>query len=349
MERVLIVDDALDLGRLWQTALRAVAPSLNIMVVPSAEEALLEANYHKINLLVTDIRLPGMDGLELVERMRRLHADVKVILVTGMKDLNYEDSVKKLHVDGFFEKPFELESLLNKVTGLLGIAAIPPARLTEMEPEPPSVSAPQKRLSDVLVTLRQQLNALAVMLLDEQGKIVELTGDIPMDHFEEKWVPSMLAVMRAGGAVSHLLGKDMPENILAFSGTTYDLMLLAPVGNYSLVSILKSGRTAIRPAVAFETTSVVQPELVEILKEMGFDLKKQEPAAEAVQKPEAAEAIQNEEDLETLLAQPAVDLEQQDVDAFWDEVPEVKIKTDQKTLSYEEAKKRGLAPKQDQK
>ncbi len=45
MDRILIVDDALDLGRLWQTALRTAAPELNIAVVPSAEEALLEANY----------------------------------------------------------------------------------------------------------------------------------------------------------------------------------------------------------------------------------------------------------------------------------------------------------------
>ena len=65
MKRILIVDDALDLGRLWQAAIKAAAPELEIVVVPSAEEALLEANYHSIDLLITDIRLPG----ELVGRV----------------------------------------------------------------------------------------------------------------------------------------------------------------------------------------------------------------------------------------------------------------------------------------
>ncbi len=63
----------------------------------------------------------------------------------------------------------------------------------------------------------------------------------------------------------------MPEkDILAFSGKTFDLMMLAPVAGYSLVSILKSGRTTLRPSLVFEATTVVQPELVKILSEMGI-------------------------------------------------------------------------------
>ena len=95
-----------------------------------------------------------------------------------------------------------------------------------------------RRLSDVLVTFRQEVNALAVILLDAEGKIVELCGDIPAPNFESVWVPSMLNVLQASGAVSKLLGTDVPEkDILAFSGKTFDLMLLAPVAGYSLVSI----------------------------------------------------------------------------------------------------------------
>ncbi|MCD4672828.1 MAG: response regulator [Anaerolineaceae bacterium] len=345
MERILIVDDALDLGRLWQTALSTVMPSLNIMVVPSAEEALLEANYHQINLLLTDIYLPGMDGLELVERMRCLHPEVKVILVTGMKDASYEESVKALEADGFFEKPFELEILVEKVIGLLGVESTTRPDLSKLEMEVQEEEpAMEKRLSDVLVSLRQELNALAVILLDEQGKIMELSGDIPMDDFEEAWVPSVLKVMLAGGAVSHLLGKDVPENILAFSGTTFDLMLLAPIGDYSLVSILKSGRTTVRPSLAFEATSVVQPELVKIFKEMGLGTESKQPIDEVELEDVPDEDIQPEEGLENLLAQSP----EQDVDTFWETAPDVTIKSDANTLSFDEAMKRGLTPKQDE-
>ena len=143
MDRILIVDDALDLGRLWQTALRTAAPELNIAVVPSAEEALLEANYHVINLLLTDIRLPGMDGLELVGRIRRLHPDIKIILVTGMRDANYEKAVKALNADAFFEKPFELDILVEKVLSLLDLTT--DSRHPEVEEAPKEESVMDTR------------------------------------------------------------------------------------------------------------------------------------------------------------------------------------------------------------
>lgn len=347
MDRVLIVDDALDLGRLWQTALRAVAPSLNIMVVPSAEEALLEANYHKIDLLLTDIRLPGMDGIELVGRMRRLHPEMKVILVTGIKDANHEDSAKKLKVQAFFEKPFDLEVLLDKVTGLLGLENPGIKPLAEqMEPEVALVSDQEKHLSDILMALRQELGALAVILLDQDGKIRELCGELPVEDFESKWTPHILAVLRAGDSLSSLLGKQDPENILAFSGKSFDLMLTAPVGKCILVSILKSGRTAIRPAVAFEATTVARPELIKALAELGLDVQSEEPA-ETVQEVELVENGAVEEDLADLLSRPEEVLRKQDVDAFWEESPEIMVKSGAKSLSYEEAKKRGLTPRLD--
>ena len=124
----------------------------------------------------------------------------------------------------------------------------------------------------MLISFSEEINALAVIPLDAEGKIVEVCGDIPAPDFESNWVPSMLNVLKAGKSVSHLLGKDVPEkDILAFSGKTFDLMMLAPIAGYTLVSILKSGRTALRPSLAFEATSVVQPALVKILSEMGIN------------------------------------------------------------------------------
>jgi DNA-binding response OmpR family regulator len=350
MNRILIVDDALDLGRLWQTALRTAAPELNIAVVPSAEEALLEANYHEIDLLLTDIRLPGMDGLELVERIRRLHSEIKVILVTGMRDANYEKAVKALHADAFFEKPFELDVLVTKVMSLLSIetdaALLDKVALEQAAPAVESVM--DTRLSDVLVSFREEVNALAVILLDAQGKIVELSGDIPAPDFESVWVPSMLNVLNASKSVSKLLGKDVPEkDILAFNGKIFDLMLLAPVAGYSLVSILKSGRTTLRPSLVFEATTVVQPELVKVLKEMGItpEAAQSSPVevVPLVEEEALTAEIEPEEDLENMLAHSL----KQDADAFWEAAPDVNVKSNQNTLTFEEAQQRGLAPDQD--
>ena len=58
MKHVLIVDDALDLGRLLQTALVMLDPAMPVVVVPSAEEAILEATRHQLDLLITDLNSP---------------------------------------------------------------------------------------------------------------------------------------------------------------------------------------------------------------------------------------------------------------------------------------------------
>ena len=84
MKHILIVDDALEIGRLLQSALATLDMKIKTMVVPSAEEALLEAAHYPIDLLVTDIRLPGLSGTDLVRKMRSLHPALKVIMITGM-------------------------------------------------------------------------------------------------------------------------------------------------------------------------------------------------------------------------------------------------------------------------
>lgn len=121
MKRVLIVDDAIDLGRLLQDALKTVYPDLPITVVPSAEEAVLESTRFSIDLLVTDVRLPGMTGLELIRKIRVRQPNVKVILMTGLSPedrlLKQKDEVKP---DVFIRKPIVPGVFLEAVEQLIG-------------------------------------------------------------------------------------------------------------------------------------------------------------------------------------------------------------------------------------
>src|SRR5271157_4277058 len=120
MKHVLIVDDALEIGRLLQSALATLDIKIKSMVVPSAEEALLEATHFPIDLLVTDIRLPGISGTELVRKMRSLHPALKVIMITGMTGTEFEQQSRDLKVDNFFRKPIKTNDFLNAVEALIG-------------------------------------------------------------------------------------------------------------------------------------------------------------------------------------------------------------------------------------
>jgi len=74
-------------------------------------EALEILAANKIDLLLSDIRMPVMDGIALVKKMRKTGLKPRVILVTGFKDTAAPDAYK-LGVDAIVEKPFDRAQLL---------------------------------------------------------------------------------------------------------------------------------------------------------------------------------------------------------------------------------------------
>jgi DNA-binding NtrC family response regulator len=112
MKRIVIVDDSIDIGRLLQATLLTLDPHLSISVVPSAEEAMLEAGRSPLDLLVTDMRLPGINGLEMVNKVRAKYPQAKVIMVSGLADDDLEERAKKTGVLKFFHKPLPMQEFL---------------------------------------------------------------------------------------------------------------------------------------------------------------------------------------------------------------------------------------------
>jgi len=74
--RILLVDDQRDILKLLRSALDTLKnEKIKISEAPSGEEALLESTRHKVDLLVTDYKLPGMSGVELMHKIRVRHPD----------------------------------------------------------------------------------------------------------------------------------------------------------------------------------------------------------------------------------------------------------------------------------
>jgi DNA-binding NtrC family response regulator len=74
--RILLVDDEPSLLRSLARALRALRPSWNVHVAESGTEALLSLERYTYHAVVTDIEMPGLDGLALLARVRSAHPDV---------------------------------------------------------------------------------------------------------------------------------------------------------------------------------------------------------------------------------------------------------------------------------
>ena len=110
---VLVVDDNQDLAENIAEILmlRGFAPT----IAGSAEEALPKALPDGPNLLVTDYRLPGMTGAELVRRIRAKRASVRAVVISAYTD---DGTVKAAREAGaeFLSKPVDLGALSNLLT-----------------------------------------------------------------------------------------------------------------------------------------------------------------------------------------------------------------------------------------
>lgn len=86
-ERFLIVDDDADSTFLARRNLQTVFPQATIDHVESGNEALASLQEHEYTAVITDYRMPWMDGLTLVRKIRELNLHLPVIMRTAMEDL----------------------------------------------------------------------------------------------------------------------------------------------------------------------------------------------------------------------------------------------------------------------
>ena len=107
--RVLIVEDDPEVRHGIAQALDLAG--LGVLAVPSAEEALRVVEPGMRAVVVTDVRLPGMDGLQLLARLKALDAALPVIVITGHGDVQTAVEAMRAGAADFIEKPFSSERL----------------------------------------------------------------------------------------------------------------------------------------------------------------------------------------------------------------------------------------------
>jgi len=119
---VLIVEDAETCATTLEIIFSSI-PGIEILTANSAERAweLLES-HQDILALVTDLHMPGMDGFELIERVRanQVHARLPILVITGSTDPHVSDRLRLRGVNAVFAKPYSPALVREKLEQLLG-------------------------------------------------------------------------------------------------------------------------------------------------------------------------------------------------------------------------------------
>jgi two-component system, NtrC family, response regulator HydG len=113
MPRVLVIDD--DVGVLESTARMLRASGYTVQVAASGDEGLDLARGDGFDVVLSDMRMPGLSGLELLSRLRAAHIDASFIIMTGFGTVDSAVEAMKLGAVDFVQKPFFRDELLMRV------------------------------------------------------------------------------------------------------------------------------------------------------------------------------------------------------------------------------------------
>ena len=115
--RVLVVDDDPSLTDLLVDTLEVIG--YESKAAASAQQALTMLRAGHFNLVITDINMPEMSGIELLQKIKEDHKDLPVMLITGVGSESLKQEAYEFGADGFLSKPFRIGRIETEIGNLL--------------------------------------------------------------------------------------------------------------------------------------------------------------------------------------------------------------------------------------
>jgi CheY-like chemotaxis protein len=210
--RILVVDDEPHTRTFICDGLSALGISDDALGVSTADEAIAEILRHIPDLVITDVRMPGLNGLDLARYLRQSYPETKVIVVTGYSTRDIERTALALSVTALLKKPFGLDTLGEIVRKTLsnGQHAAKPAG----EIAPPSVEPLERQVS----ILKRDTGAVWVGLYTAAGQVVVHTGfddnlDRTVDQILLSTWPGQIAQFAERGGPCFLFVDRQPHDV----------------------------------------------------------------------------------------------------------------------------------------
>ena len=122
LAKLLVVDDASDIVQVLKTGLQKNGFLVNAFNNPEEAIQSFKSNSKDYCLILSDIRMPALSGIQLARKVKEINPDVKVVLMTSfeIRDNEFSKVFPSLHVDGFVQKPVGISNLTNKILNIIG-------------------------------------------------------------------------------------------------------------------------------------------------------------------------------------------------------------------------------------
>ncbi len=109
MDKLLLIDDEPDILRVLSMSLKA--DGYDVVTAANGTEGITAFEKERPDIVITDIKMPGMDGIEVLKKVKELNADTEVIIITGHGDIENAIEALKHGASDFINKPVRDEAL----------------------------------------------------------------------------------------------------------------------------------------------------------------------------------------------------------------------------------------------
>ena len=232
--RILVVDDEMGMCQLLRAILEGEGYQVEVATTGDAAEEKLRADTYE--LLITDLKMPGMDGLELVRRARRLHRDLSVVMVTGYATVENAVGALRTGVDDYLTKPFDITELRQTVARTLRNRTLREGNV-EVLARLQAVNSELRSLHD---RLQQEVSSAHQHLIDMNSVLAKRTRELVTISDVSQALSSTLDLEELLGTCLELVSQEMgveKASIMLLEPGTEELVVKASLGP-SRVNIL---------------------------------------------------------------------------------------------------------------
>ena len=122
LAKLLVVDDDSDIVQVLKMGLLKNRFLVNAFTNPDEALQSFKSDAESYCLLLSDIRMPGLSGMQLARKVKEINPKVKVILMTAfeIRDSEFSKVFPSTQVDGFVQKPIGIRDLTSKILSIIG-------------------------------------------------------------------------------------------------------------------------------------------------------------------------------------------------------------------------------------
>jgi len=242
-KRILIVDDEPSVCRILKRGLDNLGRGYQVITAGDGYEALEYIKSQSFDLIVTDYKMAGLDGLTLLEEIKRIQPDARVVLMTAYGSDEVEARARRLNAYRYLAKPLEMDDFRQMVQEALSDMALSQAGMLVLS------DRRYRQAAAILEKLQSDIGAHCILLVNVLGQTIIRQGDaasLPLSEIVTLLGGGIATLTQAGRALDgakdtiNLIYRESSKYHLYGLNVGEDLLMVILIANTEFSSPLGS-------------------------------------------------------------------------------------------------------------